>query len=479
MNIYINILTVVLGAFMLSSCTKFLEVSPEDKFLPEQIFTNETGIHKALNGIYLNMAKPSLYGGEMSMGVIDVFAQYYNISTHHSWLTAANYNYLDRSVERRMSSIWASTYRTIANTNSFLGYLDQVDENVISLDRKQLLLGESYAIRAFLHFDLLRLFGPIVRSHPEQNAIPYVSESTSEIRPILPTKIVIDSILSDLHHAERLLNADPVRTDGVVNVLGNNQEEDFYRLRNRRFNFYAVKALKARVLLYSGKNPEALAVAKELISEVRQWFPWSPSELSLPQSTAGPDRSFSSEVLLGLQNFEMYDQQRELFSADNDANNILAPTTDKLLEIFDNNENDYRHRVNWILSGSATKDYKTFVKYAELSRSTLRFRNFQPLIRLSELYYIAAECEPDKASAIKYLNTVRSNRGLPDLGIEADLPTELFKEYRREFWGEGQTFFYFKRIARPSIPNATTKAQIEMGTKQYVVPLPLSETERR
>ena len=71
----------------------------------------------------------------------------------------------------------------------------------------------------------------------------------------------------------------------------------------------------------------------------------------------------------------------------------------------------------------------------------------QPLIRMSEMYYIASETEPNLVAATDYLNLVRNHRGLPDLDATLiDLPSELLKEYKREFYGEGQLFFYYKRI---------------------------------
>ena len=36
--------------------------------------------------------------------------------------------------------------------------------------------------------------------------------------------------------------------------------------------------------------------------------------------------------------------------------------------------------------------------------------NTQPLIRLPEMYYIAAECEPDPATAVSYLDEVIFSR---------------------------------------------------------------------
>ena len=64
------------------------------------------------------------------------------------------------------------------------------------------------------------------------------------------------------------------------------------------------------------------------------------------------------------------------------------------------------------------------------------------MLRISEMYYILAECTGD----ISYLNTVRTHRGIvTELDASANFETELKKEYEKEFIGEGQFFFFNKR----------------------------------
>jgi hypothetical protein len=60
------------------------------------------------------------------------------------------------------------------------------------------------------------------------------------------------------------------------------------------------------------------------------------------------------------------------------------------------------------------------------------------------------------------------------------MATEIQKEYQKEFWGEGQLFFYYKRTNKTSIPSAISgTANVTMTAAKYVVPLPLSETTPR
>ena len=105
-----------------------------------------------------------------------------------------------------------------------------------------------------------------------------------------------------------------------------------------------------------------------------------------------------------------------------------------------------------------------------------------PLIRLSEVYYIAAECEPLLADGYEWLSQIRAKRGLPALRVknERDLRTKLNNEYAREFWGEGQTFFLHKRL------NTDYLWIDEAGYNynganyfEFTIPLPAGEIENR
>lgn len=85
-----------------------------------------------------------------------------------------------------------------------------------------------------------------------------------------------------------------------------------------------------------------------------------------------------------------------------------------------------------------------------------------PLIRLPEMYYIVAECVPSASESADALNTVRFARGIsysdeiPTTGYD-DLDNtseedknqtkrinEIMKEYRKEYFAEGQLFYFLK-----------------------------------
>ncbi|MCW3463030.1 RagB/SusD family nutrient uptake outer membrane protein [Chitinophaga nivalis] len=473
-SFFLLILMTIAG--VLTSCTKYLDVQPEDQFLENQVYSSRVSIRNVLNGIYLNLAKPVLYGENLSSTTLDVLAQYYNTgNSGHPYYTTATYKYTDAATMKRTTDIWNNAYTAILNINLFIANLE-AGNKVLSEEEKALMLGEAYGLRAFIAFDMLRLFGPLNAMDAARPVIPYPRTPASKIETLLSAASVVANVLEDLTTAVKLLDKDPVRTNGIKTAGAG--EDAFFSMRNRRMNYYAVRALTARVLLYKQDKPAALEAATTLINETSTWFPWSPAALSVA-GIPNPDRIFSSEVILGLENAGMYTTQTSNFAASL-STSLLAPLPEVLTAVYENYDNDYRYRTNFSIDRTSTKTDKTFFKYADILDKNAVYRKLQPLIRRSELYYIAIECETDDNKATTLLNTVRLNRGLSPATINGNKKELLTKEYQKEFWGEGQLFYYYKRTNQSAIRNgAAANGTITMTATQYVVPLPLSETSFR
>jgi hypothetical protein len=82
--------------------------------------------------------------------------------------------------------------------------------------------------------------------------------------------------------------------------------------------------------------------------------------------------------------------------------------------------------------------------------------NNLPLVRMSEMYYIAAECATalqDSLTATNLMDSVRVHRGLvkyTQTALKRDsLTVEIGREYQKEFISEGQVFYYYKRRNLP------------------------------
>ncbi len=461
-----------------SGCTKWLDVQPKDKFTEEQVFADMTSAATALNGIYLHLASAPLYGNYLTLSTIEILAQRYNIGATHSRTIYQNYQYAESAVMGNFESSWVAAYALVVNANEYVKNLDKYKGNY-SAQADSIMRGEAIGLRAMMHFDMLRMFGPICNTKDSvAKSIPYYRKAQPEIAELLPANQVIDSVLDDLKLAESYLQNDPVRYQGVV-LAQQNDGLDFWRNRNLRMNYFAVKALQARVHLYRNNKAAAYESARSVVEEGSKWFPWiNPSRVM--SDRANPDRIFSSELIFALFNINLYATNRDLFAPEVQESSILAPNDTRLKALYESNENDYRYNPSWALATTGGKAYKTFFKYTDVLSPDSPARYKMPMLRMSELYYIMAECETDAAKGRALINTVRKNRGLTDLAATAVVNTELQKEYQKEFYGEGQLFFYYKRRNVTSIPNsAATSGNVTMNAAKYVIPLPLSETQYR
>ncbi|HEY0174760.1 MAG TPA: RagB/SusD family nutrient uptake outer membrane protein [Pedobacter sp.] len=469
-NRYLLLLLLISMAAL--SCKKYLNIQPQDKYTEGQVYSSERAIQQALNGLYFNLASNNLYGANLTNTTVELLGQRYNVVAGgaNSWDQFQQYAYTNTAVMGAFDNIWTSAYNNITQANKFISGLQTATQNgVISQQHADLLKGEAIGIRAMLHFDMLRLFGPVYSASSTSNAIPYYRQADGLTKPLLPAKMVVDSVLADLSAASTLLAADPVITMGVA------ANADFYNgYRNQRLNYYGILALQARVNLYAGNPIVANQLAKRALAEGEKWFPWLP--IANVNNNSSPDRIFSTEVMFGVYNQDMYTDYTNFFAPELLNLNILTAYPARLTAIFESNQNDLRYPTIWITGISGP----TFYKFADLGDKTKPWRYIQPLIRKSELYYILAETEPDAATALGYLNTVRFNRNLTALTGTAVLATEIQKEYQKEFWGEGQLFFYYKRLNKTSIPSGISgTSNISMSAAKYAVPLPLSETTPR
>ncbi|PUZ27576.1 SusD family protein [Chitinophaga costaii] len=469
-----------LVALSLQACRKMLDIKPNDRLLEDAVFGERNGVYGVLNGIYTSMAAADSYGQGFTMTVPDLLAQYYS-SYQSSYNSLVQGNYVGSDVHLLTDSLWSSSYNLVLQTNILMGHVKRDQGNGLTESDRNILLGETHAIRAFLHFDLLRLFGPVYSIDSNAISIPYNTGEIQQIYKILPAVDVMRQIQSDLDSAASYLANDPVITNGITNtfdiVVGNN----FMQRRNLRLNYYAVRALQARVALYRGDKASAQVFAQEVITKTDTIFTWAPSDASLPGSV-NQDLTFSSEIIFGLFNSGLYNSYRSLFSPSNAT--VLKPDENGLLSFYEKNINDFRYRGWWRQDPNGVQKSRTFYRYVEPTTNAANPNPIQlymqPLIRLSEVYYIAAETAPDPVTAVDLLNTVRLHRGLSSLDANTDLNKEIANEYRKDFWGEGQLFYYYKRKNALTIPTtAGTGTTISFISSRYVIPLPLSESLNR
>ncbi|MEJ5056432.1 RagB/SusD family nutrient uptake outer membrane protein [Sphingobacterium sp. MYb382] len=482
-----KIIFLILCLIGLNSCSKWIDVKPTDRLAEDLLYKNKEGYIKAISGVYSEMTNNSLYGRFMTAGAVDVLSQYYFInSTTNGYYNYTMFDYTQGNTKGGFDNAWKKAYELIVNLNVIIDRCGDSPSAVLPASYYGTVKGEALALRAMLHFDLLRLFGPIwSETNKTLKTIPYTTGLKNEVTPLLTAEQVINLIESDLNQAVILLQAaDPIIQEGVrngSNTLGTN--DLFYR--QYRLNYFAAKALLARTYLWKGDKVKALATAQDIIQSAkingRDIFPFVTS--SAATSSDKPDRMFSTEVLFSLYSSSRFKLYEDVFSPNQEPfNRLTFNNSDNNMARVDNlydDKNDYRYRI-WENVNVGGKLILANQKFKDYNDAPGRF--MMPLIRLSELYLIAAETTTNLDEAKQYLNKVRTNRNTFSLNPSdaVQLKNFITAEYRKEFIGEGQMFYYYKRNASTMIPNhAALVGEKAMPLGNYRVPLPESEISVR
>ena len=454
---------------LLASCSKWLDVQPRTKIKSDVLLQTEQGYRDALIGCYTLLKNQSLYGRELTFGFADAVSLQYDTYNNNVYNNVARWIYTNESVRAQIDNIWGRMYNVLANVNNILDHID-ADKALFTGTNYEIIKGEALAIRAFVQFDLLRFFAPSDLSKP---AVPYVNTLTTKVTAPSSGTEVIGYLLRDIEEATALLAVDPI-IKGKKLVFS---EDEFMNNRHQRLNYYAVKGLAARVHMWNGDKPKALESASVVLEAGDRIFPWIKTSNISATNDKDKDFTFSTENLFALNVWDLRTVSNNWFIAAFPGNQLFRGSFyfDQMYEKTSVGASDYRLLFLTRMSGSNYILYK----YYQPDNYTASYANMMPLMRRSEMNYIAAEClvGVDNARAVALLNEVRSNRGitvpLSSSLTDASITSEILKEYRKEFQGEGQIFHYCKRTKMQSFPTNSTK----LTDAHYVLPKPNNEIE--
>lgn len=465
----------MLSAMMFASCEDWLDVQPRTKVKSTDLLETEAGFKDALIGCYTLMKQESLYSREMTYGFVDnvtgVYFSYYNNPTYNE---VAQLKFTESTAVRsRIDNIWTKMYNLIANVNNILDNID-AEKGVFTDNNYMIVKGEALGLRAYAHFDLLRLFASV--QDLDQQAIPYVKALQIEVPHVYTGREVIDLINQDLDAALACLENDPIRQG----ELYENAADEFMGNRQQRFNYYAAKALKARVALWAGDKQAAMAAAQDVIAVADDIFPWVASSSIAATDDKSRDYSFATEHIFAL-NVNNLQALANTWFLSNDSYQLFQQSynVQNAFEIGRGNNvggTDYRVMYCMKLQDSGNRGY-AFTKFYQPDGYNSHYAKRMPMLRRSEMYYIMAEClmGTDDTQALEYLNQVRRHRGImADVTDPAKLRDEIIKEYYKEFVGEGQLFYMSKRIGLTKFPYGYQQVNEEKG---YILPKPDNEIE--
>lgn len=475
MKINIKNIIFVIGILALSnSCDNFLDVHPKGEVLGKDLLTDQKGFENALYGVYASLRTDELYGHNLSYYNLDIMAQYYSCFGNTFVTEIQQFNYKHSEIEESFYDIWSKMYTNISNVNNVLDNLEHESPN--SLGYYNIYKGEALGLRAFMHFDLLRIFSTQITLDEEAAGIPYRTHFSLDATEILKAKEVYKHIISDLQTAEKLLADETLyETSATANT-------NFLKDQQIHFNQQAVQATLARAYLTQGNLDSALYYARQVIDKQKQTLD---EKTEIDNDVAGV--LSRKETIFGLYSKNFYNNVvAELYR--NESYRSLDLRYD-IREIYQKKRvgNDYRWD-SWFYTLSQNLRLSKFLdKYvlnnAEYNRPNWQIRGIN-LIRLPEMYYIAAECllkQNKYPEALSFFNDMLRSRGLTPLDErypEETLTLERITEERyKEFIGEGQTFFNMKRL-NLDIEN-TEGLIVPASNSVYVISIPEQEYDYR
>ncbi|TDB58229.1 RagB/SusD family nutrient uptake outer membrane protein [Arundinibacter roseus] len=475
-----KLVPMVLLGVGLTSCE--LEETVYSSIFTDNFYKTASDAEKGLIGVYDAMG--GLYGGPAGTLVPDFSAdQVYPravVGRNTLTLFTVEPTYTtQRSAGRTNESpqqIWISCYSGIEKANWMIA---KVPDATMDQTRKKQIIGEAYFLRAFYHWMLTKNFGEIpVKIQPSTSELEaYVGKS--------PIAEVYQQIYSDL---------DQAAAAGLPS---------FPSIEAGRPSNEAVQALYAKVALYNEDWAKALEKAEVVINSgkyslmpnVQDVFDYQKEDAARIENIwayeADPISPGTSHQLVGLtgpSGSGGVEYARTSFGsmfAYMSFFNSFDPA-DERRQLLDTT---YRNRAGAMVPQRnitpITPEGVLIRKYRDPISTTGLIPNI-PILRLADMYLIAAEAEArlngGTAKAYGYINTIRNRADLPDLtsGLGKDAFIDaVIQERSWEFFAEGDRWYDLTRTGKflTVIPQATNSVYPSrpVTPKNKFFPIPQDE----
>jgi len=475
------ILTALLSIVLLASCKKYLEVTPKTQMPQDLLFSTEGGFKDALTGAYIQMNHKDAYGAALTQTTIEAITSSWDVTANTSAQRMGLFTYTDQGVQDSLASIFAQQYKIISSVNAILGQIDTKKNVFATPGLYELIKGEALAIRAYCHLDILRLFGPIPTAPTVGNNLAYVTTLSKNINNRVAFTAFQTALLKDLADAEALLkDTDPITKYSIVQLKAPSSSlalpDTYFGYRDIRMNYYAVKALQARAQLWFNNPQQAYLCAKEII-DAKNTDGTNKFNLGGSADFAAGDFVLTKEHIFGLYDFNMFNKYTQRYANGTFRKGTTATTITN--QLYGNTGTDIRESSLWELITLPNTSKAYIIKKYRTSdlQPTDNTKDYKqiPMLRLSEMYLIAAETA-SYAEGVEYLRQFRVARNVGQSSQPANtaaLQIEVLKEYRKEFYAEGQGFFAYKRV---NAPKASFLFVPSAATLNYLLPLPYMES---
>lgn len=449
-----------IGLFF-SSCSDFLDKTPSTSLPDNEAITSLFDLQNAVNGIgYLLSEDRMTYSADFAI-YADLKAGDFKVIKDYGQASSISF-YTITKHDAMPDNAYYYFYKALANVNKALAYIDQVSYTSDEKASYDDLHGELLAWRGLLHFDLARMFCHIPTTVSDLNqensglvlSTEVYAPDYKGVRSTL--KQTYDQIIKDLTDALPLLSK---------------------KKHNGYLNYWSAMALRARAYLYYGKNDLALKDAKEVIAN----SPYSLYTIAEYPNVWGQE--FTSESLFELEITDNYNAQRNSAGYYTDASGYPEcgfNVKGELYKYLVANSSDVRSKLIKDQSSPSYKDAAGFYPDKYPGRNGSIYVNNPKIIRLSEVYLIAAEASfhlTDGTAAAPYINAIREKRISGYTDVNSVILNDILFEYKVELFAENQIAFALWRN-KESVHPSMIQDEITYDDYRTIMPIPQSEIDQ-
>lgn len=431
-----------------------LDQDPSTSVTMDTAITSVEDLGNAVNGAYY----VATYGDMLT--VASEMSIYADLVGPDSYQPASSGQNASRLAQYSMTS--SDTYNAYYYLYAALASVNNALDKAASLEDQETVapyVAELYAMRGLFHLHLAAYFAPIP-----------TSGNANEMGIVLSDRVFDISYIGERASLEDTY--DMIVGDFTKAVdSGLNKER-----MTGRMNYWAALALRARANLYRGDYAAALADAEEVISD-SPYVLYTPENYTKVWSQEGAD-----EMIMEYLQTDTYNAQRYApgyyTSPRGYSEYGVSP---EFYAWMQQDPSDVRSKMvaDYSVAPDGDPDFNTGyypLKYpGNAGASVLTYVNNIKVIRLSEVYLIAAEAALHEGEdAARYLNELRSNR------IEGYVPVgdvtldDILDERRKELFAEGQIAFDFWRNGKTVTNGTFTVSATDFRT---VLPLPVEELD--
>ncbi|WP_245751461.1 RagB/SusD family nutrient uptake outer membrane protein [Parafilimonas terrae] len=430
---------ILLCIITFSSCIK--DVAPSDSITTETLTSTTEGLTNAVNGAYALFKDHVMFNGTADDNNM-YLRQFFQLSDFASDDIVCSqvtedplfYSFsLDHSpTQTNTRYFWYISYKIISDCNTVIEAVEKepTDDPV----RKQL-LGECYFLRAFAHFNLVRLFA---RPYTQDKSSPGIILRTSTSDPSEKARSTVEEVYAQVV-ADALKAADLMDASRGVQYASKE----------------AAEALLSRVYLYMDDNANAATYATKVINSGRFALTTASTFPQLFANAVGASETIFCIAFTDKEDYGKFGSIASMIYSDGNSGWGEEFASSSIRDLMGAHPEDVRwDYIVPLEDGNGGIAKKNGIETYYISKFS--FQDGSPtlsspiMFRLAEMYLNRAEAEAktgNTKAALDDVDAIRKNRGLQNSLYNGKVPNGttlldvVLNERRIELAFEGQRTF--------------------------------------